>query len=55
MFNKGENFAPEMQVNCHHNYCAEEFHYGEDVFVTRKGAINAEEGRLGDYSRLDGS
>ncbi len=47
MFNKGNRFAPEIEVNCHHNYVAEETHYGEDVFVTRKGAINAETGRYG--------
>ncbi|MHC4840461.1 MAG: RtcB family protein [Planctomycetota bacterium] len=34
-------------VNCHHNYVAKETHYGEEVFVTRKGAVNAEKGRLG--------
>ncbi len=34
-------------INCHHNYVSKEHHYGADVFVTRKGAINAEEGRLG--------
>lgn len=34
-------------VNCHHNYVAVEHHYGEDVFVTRKGAIRAREGDLG--------
>ena len=47
MFNKGNRFAPEIEVNCHHNYVAEETHYGEDVYVTRKGAINAETGRYG--------
>ena len=47
MFNKGEEFTPEIAVNCHHNYVAQELHYGEEVFVTRKGAINAEEGRFG--------
>jgi tRNA-splicing ligase RtcB len=47
MFNKGNRFAPEIEVNCHHNYVAEETHYGENVFVTRKGAINAETGRYG--------
>jgi tRNA-splicing ligase RtcB len=25
-------------VNCHHNYVQKEHHFGEDVFVTRKGA-----------------
>ena len=47
MFNKGKAFRPEITVNCHHNYVAEETHYGENVFVTRKGAINAEAGRYG--------
>jgi tRNA-splicing ligase RtcB len=34
-------------VNCHHNYVAREHHYGEDVWITRKGAIRAGEGELG--------
>jgi tRNA-splicing ligase RtcB len=34
-------------VNCHHNYVARETHYGEDVWVTRKGAIRARDGDLG--------
>ena len=34
-------------VNCHHNYVGREEHFGEEVYVTRKGAINAEEGRYG--------
>jgi tRNA-splicing ligase RtcB len=34
-------------VNCHHNYVARETHYGEDVWVTRKGAIRAGAGELG--------
>jgi tRNA-splicing ligase RtcB len=42
MFNHRETFRPEIQVNCHHNYVALEEHYGEKVFVTRKGAINAD-------------
>ena len=32
-------------VNCHHNYVAREHHYGEDVLVTRKGAVRARRGR----------
>jgi tRNA-splicing ligase RtcB len=47
MFNKQKEFRPEIAVNCHHNYVAEETHFGEKVFVTRKGAINAESGRYG--------
>ena len=47
MFNKGKAFRPEITVNCHHNYVNEETHFGENVYVTRKGAINAESGRYG--------
>ncbi len=34
-------------INCHHNYVARESHYGENVWVTRKGAIRARDGDLG--------
>lgn len=34
-------------VNCHHNYVAQEHHYGANVWVTRKGAIRAREGDMG--------
>jgi tRNA-splicing ligase RtcB len=34
-------------VNCHHNYVEHETHYGERVFVTRKGAVRAGRGDLG--------
>jgi len=34
-------------VNCHHNYIAREHHYGNNVWVTRKGAIRARPGDLG--------
>jgi tRNA-splicing ligase RtcB len=34
-------------VNCHHNYVARESHFGENVFVTRKGAVRARRGDLG--------
>lgn len=47
MFNHRQPFRPELAVNCHHNYVALEEHYGEKVFVTRKGAINAAEGVYG--------
>jgi tRNA-splicing ligase RtcB len=36
-----------MAVNCHHNYVEKEQHYGENVWVTRKGAVRAREGELG--------
>ncbi len=34
-------------VNCHHNYISREHHYGEDVWVTRKGAVSARKGEMG--------
>ena len=34
-------------VNCHHNYVERETHYGENVWLTRKGAIRAREGDSG--------
>ena len=34
-------------IHCHHNYVAEETHFGEQVLVTRKGAIRAGKGDLG--------
>ena len=37
----------ETAVNCHHNYVAREHHAGEDVWVTRKGAVRAGLGELG--------
>ena len=36
-----------VAVNCHHNYTARETHFGEDVLVTRKGAVRAGRGELG--------
>lgn len=44
----GKPFAAEMEaVNCHHNYVQKERHFGEDVLVTRKGAVSAKAGELG--------
>ena len=34
-------------ISCHHNYVAREEHFGENLLVTRKGAIRAGEGELG--------
>ena len=34
-------------VNCHHNYVEHEEHFGERVWLTRKGAIRARVGELG--------
>ncbi|MBK5072765.1 RtcB family protein [Budviciaceae bacterium CWB-B4] len=41
-------FTLEMEaVNCHHNYVQKEQHFGQDVLVTRKGAVSAQAGELG--------
>jgi tRNA-splicing ligase RtcB (3'-phosphate/5'-hydroxy nucleic acid ligase) len=37
----------QQAVNCHHNYVERETHYGESVWLTRKGAIRARKGELG--------
>lgn len=37
----------EEAVNCHHNYVSRESHFGQNVLVTRKGAVRAREGDLG--------
>jgi tRNA-splicing ligase RtcB len=37
----------DQAISCHHNYVARETHFGEDVLVTRKGAIRAGKGELG--------
>jgi tRNA-splicing ligase RtcB len=34
-------------VSCHHNYVTWEHHYGENVLITRKGAVRAREGDMG--------
>jgi tRNA-splicing ligase RtcB len=45
--NDGEPFEPLRVVNCHHNYVAQERHFGREVWVTRKGAIRAADGDEG--------
>lgn len=34
-------------INCHHNYVSQEKHFGEDVIITRKGAVSAQHGEYG--------
>lgn len=48
----GKPFKPSIQVNCHHNYAEREIHFGEEVYVTRKGAVRARED---DYGIIPGS
>lgn len=44
-------FFPELitfsMITCHHNYVSEETHFGENVIVTRKGAISARKEEFG--------
>lgn len=42
----------DVAVNCHHNYLSRESHFGQNVLVTRKGAVRA---RLGDLGIIPGS
>lgn len=37
----------DFAINCHHNYVDREHHFGENVWVTRKGAVRARTGDLG--------
>ncbi len=37
----------KQAINCHHNYATRETHFGEQVWVTRKGAVSANVGELG--------
>ncbi|MEQ9001475.1 MAG: RtcB family protein [Coleofasciculus sp. B1-GNL1-01] len=48
----GKSTKPLLEVNCHHNYAEKEVHFGEDVYVTRKGAVRAREE---DYGIIPGS
>ncbi|GAA2373191.1 RNA-splicing ligase RtcB [Catellatospora methionotrophica] len=47
---KKVDFEPE--ISCHHNYVAEEKHDGQELLVTRKGAIRA---GAGDFGIIPGS
>ncbi|GAB4216521.1 MAG: RtcB family protein [Synechococcales cyanobacterium] len=48
----GKPFQPLLAVNCHHNYAERETHFGEEVYVTRKGAVRAQNN---DYGIIPGS
>lgn len=42
------NFKSRLEaVNCHHNYVNKEWHYGQEVMLTRKGAVSAGLGEMG--------
>ena len=48
----GKPTKPILSVNCHHNYAEQETHFGESVYVTRKGAVRAKQN---DYGIIPGS
>jgi len=37
----------KMAINCHHNYVQKETHFGQEVWLTRKGAVYAGKNILG--------
>ncbi len=41
------DFEVVERIQCHHNFTQRENHYGEDILISRKGAIEAREGQLG--------
>jgi tRNA-splicing ligase RtcB len=43
---------PLLEVNCHQNYAEKEVHFGENMYVTRKGAVRAQRE---DYGIIPGS
>ena len=43
----GDVVVPEETINCHHNYTEQERHFGEQVWLSRKGAIDAIQGQMG--------
>lgn len=46
-------FEADLEViNCHHNYVAQEEHFGENVWVCRRGAVRA---RLGELCIIPGT
>ena len=47
-----DSIREQTRINCHHNYCEREHHYGRNMWITRKGAIRA---RRGDYGVIPGS
>jgi len=43
----GESIEVQDTVNCHHNYTMSEKHFGKQVWLSRKGAIDASLGTMG--------
>lgn len=45
-FAKPFDFSLEA-INCHHNYTTKEHHFGKNVWLTRKGAVDASKDKMG--------
>lgn len=43
----GSEIEEQERINCHHNFTVKEKVFGQDVWLSRKGAIEATEGKLG--------
>jgi tRNA-splicing ligase RtcB (3'-phosphate/5'-hydroxy nucleic acid ligase) len=43
----GDVVSEQERINCHHNFTARERHFGQEVWVSRKGAIEAGQGKPG--------
>ena len=41
------DFEEVERIQCHHNFTKREHHFGQNILVSRKGAIEAREGQLG--------
>jgi tRNA-splicing ligase RtcB len=47
LFQAGLVFDGREHVHCHHNYISWERHFGENIMVTRKGAVRVQKGERG--------
>lgn len=47
MFGQDGRVEEELRINTHHNYAVQEEHFGKSVWITRKGAVDAREGKWG--------
>jgi tRNA-splicing ligase RtcB len=43
----GASIEETKRVNCHHNFTRKERHMGRDMWLSRKGAIQADKGQMG--------
>ena len=43
----GQEIEEKERINCHHNFTQKEHHMGKDVWLTRKGAIEASKDKMG--------